>query len=168
MPRRFGFTLVELLIAISILAILSVIGIAAYSGVQKNARDARRKDDLRSIKVALEVYYQKNGQYPITDWIYSSGGQGWIPFLVPTYMARVPQDPLKNGDPRTDNQYGYAYWAAQDCGVFKAGQFFALVTQLENRADNQKNETQNYKWCDGQGLYTVYKWSAYSFVITSE
>src|SRR3989338_1480589 len=56
-----GFTLVELLVVISIIAILSVVGVTIYSGVQKNARDARRKADVESISNALEVHYNDTG-----------------------------------------------------------------------------------------------------------
>ncbi len=59
LPKSFknpeGFTLVELLIVIAIIAILSVIGITIFSNVQKNARDARRRGDIDSIANALEV-----------------------------------------------------------------------------------------------------------------
>ncbi len=64
MSKKSGFTLVELLVVISIIAILSVVGITLFSGVQKNARDARRRGDIDAIAVALEskkvpgaVYY---------------------------------------------------------------------------------------------------------------
>lgn len=59
-----GFTLIELLVAISIMAVLSVIGLTTYSGVQARARDTRRMEDLRRITTYLELYYQKEGQYP--------------------------------------------------------------------------------------------------------
>lgn len=60
-----GFTLVELLVVVSIIAILAVIGMAIFSGVQKNARDARRKGDIDAIAKAMEVNYGKftAGQY---------------------------------------------------------------------------------------------------------
>ena len=52
-----GFTLVELLVVVAIIAVLSVIGITIFTGVQKNARDARRKADVQSIQKALEAHF---------------------------------------------------------------------------------------------------------------
>src|SRR3990167_4965724 len=71
-----GFTLVELLVVISIIAILSVIGITVFTGVQKNARDGRRKSDLEAISKALEVNYNSStGAYPaaLSTTYFSSG-----------------------------------------------------------------------------------------------
>lgn len=52
-----GFTLVELLVVVAIIAVLSVIGITVFTGVQKQARDAKRKADIQSIQKALEAHY---------------------------------------------------------------------------------------------------------------
>ncbi len=167
--NKFGFTLIELLIAISIIAVLSVIGLSAYSGVQQSARDARRKDDLRSIKVALELYYQRNKSYPMTDWVFSNAAQPWIPLLTSDYISKIPTDILnKDQDPRITGQYGYAYFGNNNvCGTDQPGQFYALVTQLENTTDNQRNDLQNYKWCDGS-ITPKTSWSKYSFAIISD
>lgn len=50
-----GFTLIELMVAISIVAILSVIGLVVFIGAQKNARDGRRRADINAIATALET-----------------------------------------------------------------------------------------------------------------
>lgn len=60
-----GFTLIELMIVITIIAILAVAGAAIYTGLQKNARDSRRKADIDSIVKALEVHFDATaGSYP--------------------------------------------------------------------------------------------------------
>lgn len=61
-----GFTLIELIIVISIIALLSVIGISTYSSVQVDARNSKRKSDLKEIKSALELYRSEIGTYPST------------------------------------------------------------------------------------------------------
>jgi len=68
-----GFTLVELLIVISIIAILSIIGVTVFGGVQKNARDAARKADIDAIASAMEANYS-DGQYDaLADTMFSQG-----------------------------------------------------------------------------------------------
>lgn len=62
--RTGGFTLVELLITISIIAILSVVLSISYSNAQKNGRDQRRIADLKAIQNAAEQYYLLSGSYP--------------------------------------------------------------------------------------------------------
>lgn len=61
-----GFTLIELMVSISILVIVSTVGIVSFSRAQIVSRDARRKEDLHNIATALQVYYQANKRYPCT------------------------------------------------------------------------------------------------------
>ena len=59
-----GFTLVELLIVITIIAVLSAVGIVVFGGLQKNARDAARRADIDTISKAMEIGYNNTtGQY---------------------------------------------------------------------------------------------------------
>ncbi len=62
-----GFTLIELLVVISIIGILSSIVLTNLRNAQAKARDTRKVADLRSITNALELYYNQNGSYPVTD-----------------------------------------------------------------------------------------------------
>ena len=55
--RRRGFTIIELVITITIMAILLTLGVVSLSGTQKNARDSERKSDISTIALNLESYY---------------------------------------------------------------------------------------------------------------
>lgn len=59
-----GFTIVELLIVIVVIAILASITIVAFNGIQQRARDSQRLSDASTIMKALEVYKAANGTYP--------------------------------------------------------------------------------------------------------
>ena len=67
MTKNSGFTLVELLVVISIIAILSVTAFVALGGQTGKARDSRRQADLAAIQSALEIHALNNlSQYPGT------------------------------------------------------------------------------------------------------
>lgn len=65
-----GFTLLELLVVISIIGLLVAISVAAFSVAQKRTRDARRTGDMKAMQEAMEQYYAANNSYPLTN----SGG----------------------------------------------------------------------------------------------
>jgi prepilin-type N-terminal cleavage/methylation domain-containing protein len=63
--RQQGFTIVELLIVIVVIVILAGFVLNAFSGIQAQARDADRTNDLRVVASQLETYGAKNdGVYP--------------------------------------------------------------------------------------------------------
>lgn len=105
-----GFTLVELLIVVAIIAILSTIGLVIYSGAQKAGRTAKRIGDMKAVQTALELYYQSTGKYPEAAPLRTATGCGsWtqvspndvIPVLSPNYMHVIPTDPQMNGSGRS-------------------------------------------------------------------
>ena len=62
--KQKGFTIVELLIVIVVIAILAAITIVAYNGIQQRAYDTSVKSDLVAASKALELYKIDNGSYP--------------------------------------------------------------------------------------------------------
>lgn len=59
-----GFTIIELLIVIVIIAILATIGVVAYGGVQENARNSKRDSDISSLHTGFEATFIQTGAYP--------------------------------------------------------------------------------------------------------
>lgn len=93
-----GFTLIELMVVIGIIAILATIGLTIYTSAQKSGRDGRRIADIQEIQKALEQFYAANGYYPIGS---GSNGTVWAynvttfnNDLTPYFQGqKIPQDP---------------------------------------------------------------------------
>ncbi len=58
MFSKKGFTLIELMVVIALVAVLTSIGFAAFNGIQSKTRDSKRKQDLKQLSIALELYRQ--------------------------------------------------------------------------------------------------------------
>ena len=84
-----GFTVVELLITLVIMAILLTLSVVSMRGLQASARDEERKIDVDTIARGLEEYYKKGnpyytngsskGSYPGANMMVSINGSGWCP-----------------------------------------------------------------------------------------
>lgn len=71
--KKRGFTLIEILITVSIVALLSGLVMINIIGNLAKARDSKRKNDLRELKTSLDLYYNINNMYP------PSASSGWPP-----------------------------------------------------------------------------------------
>lgn len=92
-----GFTLVELLLVISIISLLSAIVFTNLADTREKARDVRRVTDLKELQKSLELYLNDNGLYPTN-----------LNSLLGTYISRIPQDSINIGTPCRPNYcYGY-------------------------------------------------------------
>src|SRR5689334_19213610 len=65
--KNNGFTIVELLIVIVIIAILAAITVAAYSGIQNRAYDAAVQSDIKTLAKKLELFKTDTGLYPVSS-----------------------------------------------------------------------------------------------------
>lgn len=135
-----GFTLIELLVVIAIIGILSSTVLASLNSSRMKARDARRMADLRSIRIALEMYIEANRQYPPQAyWTCSTNAAAWgsLQTSLAPYISTLPKDPRNVGSPWVTGQYAYCY------GRISIDQY-DLVTQLEDR--NNPNRCQLKGW----------------------
>ena len=100
-----GFTIVELLIVIVVIAILAAISVVAFTGVQQRSREARRTSDFSNITKALRMYDVKYGGVARTVGAspYTNGevAGGWDHSRSPNWLAflreehgTMPVDPL--------------------------------------------------------------------------
>ena len=63
--NKKGFTMVELVVTITIITILGAISFITFSSYVSGSRDSKRVIDLESISASLEIFYKKNnGVYP--------------------------------------------------------------------------------------------------------
>lgn len=72
--NRDGFTLIELMIVVTVLGILAAIAIPSYLGIQKRAARSEAKSNLEAISLALEGYMAENNNYGNGLYTYSPGG----------------------------------------------------------------------------------------------
>jgi prepilin-type N-terminal cleavage/methylation domain-containing protein len=131
---RRAFTLVELLVVISIIGLLSTIATVSLTSARLKARDGKRQADVKQIITAMQLYYDTNGKYPDASTPVVSGGLGcacgslalggcclghstgvncWngtyhgctaLDNALSPYMARIPDDPEN-----APNTFGDAY-----------------------------------------------------------
>lgn len=176
-PKR-GFTLIELMIAISIIAILSAVGLVTYNSTRMIARDAKRKADLRAISQALELFYAEYKRYPCsgnastnsaaTSWLsdsnvancVSSGVTGSGFSIAPTYMSSVPKDPLQTGS------YYYTYYSTNLNGWASCtNQDAILWAQLENSNDPDRAALSPRVICGTLNINNSANFNANAYVI---
>jgi len=90
-----GFTLIELMIVIAILAILGAFAVNTFKGVIPNANLTAAKTDLKNFSMILEQYNLQNGKYPATE-------EGLQKLVTDGMLKSKLLDPWKN-------PYNYRY-----------------------------------------------------------
>ena len=103
--KKTGFTLVEIVVVIGIMALLSSIIYSSFDGAKAQSRDQQRLADISTIQLGLELYFNQHGSYPQT-----LIGDGTTPGLVINtegvkYIAEIPTPPSKE----SEDNYKYNY-----------------------------------------------------------
>jgi len=130
---RAGLTLVEMMVVISIIAVLSGIIYASFDDARKQARDKTRMTALKELQLAVELYKAQNGTYPENcgndgSKFYGQGssqGAGnsyrtcsdandpYIVGLAPEFIDSLPSDP------NAEDQAGKGFYYRSDGTSYK-------------------------------------------------
>ncbi len=142
-----GFTLVEMLIVIAIIAILSSLVLVGISRFRPGAYDAQRISDLQKIQSYLEIYYTKYRAYPN-----ASNATDWSTFqqtlINETGVDRIPNDPLYN--PTTGQGQPYFYCYSGDSQSYILGA--RLATDNHSVLNDDMDTTAGYTCTGGSCL----------------
>lgn len=138
---RNGFTIVEILIVIVVIAILAAITVVAYNGIQGRARDTKRLSDVAQIQKALEVYKIEFGNYPAQvgttgfyGWEVSTSGSFLQSIIDAGVVPSIPVDPSNIGDSSNFGRAGsswiymYAVYGSGQNGCDPLGGAYYILT----------------------------------------
>jgi prepilin-type N-terminal cleavage/methylation domain-containing protein len=124
--KQNGFTLIELILVMIIIAILSAMVIGNFMTSLKKGRDARRKQDLEQIRRAVELYYEDKHTYPLPAAVQYGASLKDVD-SGKLYMQEIPNDPVST------NNYQYQ----------SDGTYYRLYSCLENAQDKGSNISQS-------------------------
>jgi prepilin-type N-terminal cleavage/methylation domain-containing protein len=135
-----GFSLIELIIVISIIVLLASILLSSFDTVQKRSRDTRRIADIQSVQKALELYYIAHSRYPDAN-VNACGwdvGNAMHPFMQgtgisPDFAGGTPPIDIFPQDDCSGYRY-YRYPAGSYGCPVNRGAFYVLgVTTMESQ-----------------------------------
>jgi prepilin-type N-terminal cleavage/methylation domain-containing protein len=129
--NKFGFTLVELLVVVSIIGLLSGMVVISIKNVKAKARDSQRLSDMSTIVTALNMYHNDNNAYPIFDGYITNADVLSTALKNAKALTSVPKDPLDSGT------YRYYYQSSD-------GRDFYLEYYLETNSIKERNQGKNY------------------------
>ena len=170
--QQSGFTIVELLIVIVVIAILAAISIVAYNGIQARARDNIRKTDLAQLAKSTKLYAVDKGDHAQIgcgfDTATSAGyeGSGW---LNSDYDSTGPYTSINNClitsghlskaliDPKGLNNCTGTTCFAYMKGSCSLGTFYYAHLETVAQSATDLNGTCHPSWASAYGMNYVVK-----------
>lgn len=145
MKIKTGFTIIEVLVVIGIIAVLTAIAFPAINNIRAKNRDTERVADIGTLQIGLALFKSQSptGEYPKT-----------LPELIPKYVTNDAVTP-----PTTDPTYAYKYIPLKStsgngskCTYYHLGALLELPSGQIDTADqfssvNEPNGN-GYDYCD--------------------
>lgn len=156
--RQRAFTIIELLVVMGIIGLLASVVVASIAPAREKARDARRLQDMNTIRSALELYYEANKQYPAfrARTGASSCGTNWcaLETALAPFVTTLPRDP-------SGLQTTYLYY--YDSNTNDGYQTYGLMMRPENsmnvtKAGDDGGFYSNFQEIGTQPVYCMNKY----------
>jgi len=142
-----GFTLIELLVVIAIIGVLSSVVLASLNTTRLRAADARVRSDFNSIRLALQLYYDKNGVFPPNK----TPCCGY-PSLNNDFLSELSAEGFISAVPRPPNSsyiyYYYNYGANNEIGAVLVTNLVTQPPSTTGVAGSCRPWAPNANWCD--------------------
>jgi len=139
--KQRGFTLIELLVVIAIIGLLATVVLVSLNTARAKARDTKRVADLKQIQLAVEMFYDTTGSYPLdapcnpdssngcahVDDYWTSNGltQSYNGHNISEFIT-LPIDSIN------DDTYYYQYEPHCNLGGTKQGYWIRVQLELED------------------------------------
>lgn len=143
--NKKGFTIIELLIVIAIVAILLALVMASFDAQRKKSRDNVRISDIQTIRLALDNYRLSCGEFPeALELTANNGCQAGVSFA--DFIGNIPQSPSYSSTNQPSSlDYFYAGLSTSPGGRCYE---YHIATQLEYGADNDFGDGEQSQFLD--------------------
>lgn len=143
-----GFTLIELLVVIAIIGLLASVVLVSLNSARIKARDVRRKADLHSLELAIQLYYDSTGTFPDDATTKEGDWPAAYKTQLAPYISKPPVDPLVNDNSRYYGSYRMVWAPDPNCN----GKY-VLWMYLERASDP---DYEKYT-CGFYGVYAYFR-----------
>ncbi len=148
LKNTLGFTLIEIIIAVTIVGVVFGVIISSSAAIQKSGRNAQRQSDLRAFQSAFQQYYADQHFFPqnpvnlttISDINSNLGNPITPPSANPNlYLKNIPQEPQKNSLPYIykafkDRTLNETVQCSNTVGSIDKCQFYILCAKMEDES----------------------------------
>lgn len=150
MKKRFfphGFTLVELLVVITIIAILAALVLSTAGGIQDKAARSRAQSEIAALGAALESYKADNGDYPTGTFNTNATGNKFVvtnlmPSTGKVYFEFPKNMTNSNGD--MIDPWGVTYGYQYPGNTNRSGSNFFDLWTAANKGTNSNGWIKNW------------------------
>lgn len=156
-----GFTMIELLVVIGIMAILLAIVLGALNTSRIKSRDNVRVSDIQKIRLALEQYRVVCGVFPATLSLSANNARnGTCSATLGDFIAVIPTVPhysIENQNPQQGESYIYSGLSTSTNGHCYD---YHIAVQMEYGADNNYSDGESAEFLENDHDYNPLDFNA--------